>query len=134
MSHDSVILAGRRFNEALMLDRCIASAFTESVGEDLHTVVTMVGEPHYVGACRIKSDSSAVSELAPGGQQIATQNLIWCVPIGSAGDVMVDDAIRITAVDAVTGDPSRIGRTYRIKGLSDSTYTTEHRFPIEVIN
>jgi len=135
MSRDSVILAGRRFNEQLMVDGCTVSAFKLDVDPDTAaTIVTMIGDPHYVGLCRIKSDSSAVSEINPGGQPIAAQNLVWCVPIGTAGDVKVDDAIRITTVDPVTGDQSRIGNVYRVKGLYDSTYVTEHRFPIEVLN
>jgi hypothetical protein len=116
-----------------MLDTCEVGKFVESVNDDLETVTTLV-ESQYAGKCRVKSDSSAVSERQAGSQSFADQTLILSVPVADGGLIRTDATMKVTAVDPEIGNPAMVGRTYRIAGLAGGSQTTAARFLLEFLS
>lgn len=133
MSQQSTILAGRRFNEALMTDTCTIGVYIESVSASFVTTFALSGTAHYSGPCRVKSVRATVVERDMPGETVSVQELVLCIPVGAGGSIAVDDFVTITAVDAAVGDSSRVGQRYRIRGLAAATYASEMRFPIEAV-
>lgn len=135
MTADTVIAAGRRAAEALMVAAC-------SIVRDGETTLDPVtleyvdadgipDPPIYVGRCRLKFGMSRVSKRDTEGQVLAAQQLLLYLPVDGSGDVRVDDQVVITDGGP---DPSMTGRSFRVTGLFSQTYATSRRMPIESLS
>ena len=128
------VAMGRRWAEARMLDTCDIGIATEGAPDPVTLEPTQTLDSHYTGKCRISSSSNAVSEGDAGGQSYADQSFILSVPVASAGGIVTDDTLVVTAVDPVSGNPAMVGRSFRVAGLASLSQATAARFSVELIS
>lgn len=131
MSAESVILEGRRFNEALMTSACTVTRqgdkiLNETTGEYEYEYITV-----YAGPCKIKFGATEPTEIDAQGQLLVEQGAILSLPVETSGAVTTDD---LAAITACTLDPSLIGKLFRVTGLHTQTAATARRFPVEVVS
>lgn len=116
--------------EGRMVDTCVIGAESNEVDPDTLDTVVTPGSVQYEGKCRIASRSSAVSERESAGQAFSEQSLVLSIPVAESGNVRVNSIVKVTAVDAVTGDPAMVGRRFRVAGLASGSQATAARFPV----
>jgi hypothetical protein len=128
---ETVIAAGRRFQEARMpatctITRVTGRTFNEATGEYTDTVQTV-----YTGKCRLDFRASLQTlERDMEGQLLADQRPTLFLPIVGSEAVTVNDMV------TVTGNPldgAAVGMRIRVTGLSATTYATARRLPGEVL-
>ena len=125
---------GRVQAEARMLDLCDIGKFAETVDPTTFETITTLVEAQYSGKCRVASRSNAVSERQAGTQTLADQSLVLSVPMADAGLIRTDATVKVTAVDAASGNPAMVGRAYRIAGLAIGSQATAARFLLEALS
>jgi hypothetical protein len=128
---ESVIAAGRRFQEARMpatvlIERVTGRVFDESTGEYTDQKKTI-----YTGKCRLDFRASLETMARDmEGQLLAEQRPTLFLPIVGSEAVTVND------VATITGNPldgAAVGLRVRVTGLSAATYATARRLPGEVL-
>lgn len=134
MSVHTATVAGRQAAEARMLDVCEVGEFGEALDPITGQPVLELISERYAGPCRISSASNAVREAEDGGQSYADETFLLSVPIASGGSIRTDDTLRVVAVDAVTGNPAMVDRTFRVAGLASVSQATAARFSLELLS
>ena len=125
---------GRIQAEARMLDLCEIGTFAETTDPDTFQPIETLVESQYAGKCRITSKSNAVSERQAASQTFADQALVLSVPMADAGLIRTDSTVKVTAVDAATGNPAMVNRTYRVAGMANGSQATAARFLLEALS
>ena len=125
---------GRVQAEARMLDTCEVGKFAETVDPTTFETITTLVESQYAGKCRVAARSNAVSEREAGSQTFADQSLVLSVPMADAGLIRTDATVKVTAVDASTGNPAMVNRTYRVAGMANGSQATAARFLLEALS
>jgi hypothetical protein len=125
---------GRIQAEARMLDLCEIGTFAETTDPDTFQPIETLVESQYAGKCRITSKSNAVSERQAASQTFADQALVLSVPMADAGLIRTDATVKVTAVDAATGNPAMVNRTYRVAGMANGSQATAARFLLEALS
>ena len=125
---------GRVQAEARMLDTCEIGKFAETVDPTTFATITTLVESQYSGKCRVASRSNAVSEREAGSQSFADQSLVLSVPMADAGLIRTDATVKVTAVDASTGNPAMVNRIYRVAGMAIGSQATAARFLLEFLS
>jgi len=125
---------GRIQAEARMLDLCEIGTFAETTDPDTFQPIETLVESQYAGKCRITSKSNAVSEGQAASQTFADQALVLSVPMADAGLIRTDAKVKVTAVDASTGNPAMVNRTYRVAGMANGSQATAARFLLEALS
>jgi hypothetical protein len=120
--------------EGRMVDTCEVGTFAETVDPTTFETIKTLVESQYAGKCRITSKSNAVSERQAGSQSFADQALVLSVPVADGGLIRTDATVKITAVDAVTGNPAMVNRSYRVAGLANGSQSTAARFLLEALS
>jgi hypothetical protein len=133
MNVQKVTDAGRAQAESRMLDtgRGVKLGGTYVDPDTLETVESET--LRFQSKFRISSKSNAVSEKDAAGQQVTSQALILSIPT-SAPALFTDDVWIVEAVDADTGDPSMVGRRYRVAGQASGSQATASRYPVELLS
>lgn len=131
VSAESVIVAGRRFQESQFVSACVirrasGQTFNEATGQYVPIYATV-----YEGACLLKFASGSVREVDAQSQQLVRQSPVLKLPVAGSEGVRVDDVAEITANPL---DAGRVGLKVRIAGDHVGTLTTARRFPVEVVS
>lgn len=93
-------------------------------------VTTETPTTHYAGIARVKYPTITVSDREVAGQQIAFQDIIVSVPVGSA----IVEPGQTFIVSASIADASLIGREYRVKAAPQAGQVTALRYPVEELS
>ena len=125
MSAQSVILAGRKFNEDLMSETIIVGPLIEAEDPVSLEMVKTIQEDQF-GAASVKYPTLTVSERELPGAQVGIGDLL----IKRPSSTPVSPVGHWFEVVASTVDESLVGRRYRIKAAPQAGRTTSHRYPV----
>lgn len=133
MSAASTISQGRRFNESLMVSECvIAPVGSEPVlNEETGEYEPVVGETSYEGPCKIRFNSSVISDVDAQSQLLVEQSAILSLPVVGSEGVQVQHVAVITSNPM---DTALEGKRFRITGDHTQTLATARRFPVELVS
>ncbi|TFD80539.1 DUF6093 family protein [Cryobacterium psychrophilum] len=135
MTIQSDIKAGQREAEKLMLTTCTitrgggAPVFNESTGAYDTPAPTTI----YAGKCKVRLAGVSVKQVDAASQLLTIQQSILSLPVNRAGtaNVAPSDTLTITANPL---DLALVGKTFRIEGTHEQTYSTARRYSIERVN
>lgn len=129
MSATSAVLHGRAAAEALMVDACTitAGAAVQVYDEASDTYVTPAGASRYSGPCRVKPRESD-QNVEAGAESISLWPYTVSVPVAAVG-IDVDDVVTVTDCPL---DPSLVGRTLRVRQVTQGSFITARRLGCEV--
>lgn len=135
MSRDSAIRRGRIVAEDGLTDKCTVRRATGNTVRDPETYedVPEMAVIHTGLSCKVKFSGTEPHAVQTPGQTVVKSSPEWHVPMPTLG-VLTDDVVTIDSVDADSGDPDMVGKTYRVAGPFAGTYATARRFPIEEVS
>lgn len=120
------LAAGRRRAESRMTETVRAGVFADATdaetGDPTFTLVT----ERYLGDARVKYPSSTVSESSGPGQDVASQDILVSVPVGSPR-LFEGDYVEVVSSSV---DESLEGCLFRVTGSPAGGQVTAHRYPV----
>ena len=129
MTAESVVLAGRRAAEALMVDACeIGPPPQTTFSRDVGDYITASAAPVYVGVCKIQRPARA-RDADAGGDDPGVGDLEVHVPAGTDG-IERNHVVTITAASL---DAELVDRTFRVLNVPARTFATAIRLPCQEI-
>jgi hypothetical protein len=120
---------GRRAAEALMVDACTVGRPVDVYTDQTNGQVVTVSTPVYEGRCKVQQTIAQSSSPEAGSHQYTVQTARLDLPV-SAGPVMVDDTVTVTAA---VMDPQLVGRVYRVVELFHKSFATAQRVRVEEV-
>lgn len=127
MSAASVLAAGRRAAELLMVDECTIGRVTGQSTDPDTGVITDTTAEQYAGRCRVQQRTASAGERDVGEATVLLLRLEVHVPMTVTG-LRVDDVVTITAS---AHDPDLPGRRFRIRELAHKSHATARRLGCE---
>lgn len=132
MSIQSALARGRAAAERVrMVDSCtITRATGIETTDPISAVVTPTYTQIYSGPCEIKQDKAD-----PRTEEVAEAHLLLVdrilkLPVTSSLGVLAEDRV---VVDTCVNDPNLVGRTFRVRGEFDASWTTARRLVIQEV-
>lgn len=127
MSAGSLVLAGRRAAERLMVDSCTIRRQTGLSTDPASGKVTPDYETVYSGPCKVQTFTNRELVHAGGEYQSIVQRYEVQIPVSATGIRLNDQAV----ISESAYDPDMAGRTYRIVGLMNKSLATARRLGVE---
>lgn len=129
VSAETVVLAGRGFNERLMTSECVIAGLV--MDDDSGAWVLDLENPVYTGPCKIRFNSTVTSQVDGQSQVRIEQNAILSLPVAGSESVAPQQMCQVT-FNAL--DDGLVGKEFRITGDHTQTAATARRFPVELVS
>jgi hypothetical protein len=125
----SILAAGRRASESLMVDTCIIGRLVESDELDDHGDYITSIDPVYTGPCQFTVQAVQVRDVDSQGQDLAINGGTLSIPVGDPAGPLVhkDHVAEITLASYDTAVVKAV-----IQSGHAQTLTTARRFPVEI--
>ena len=128
MSRTTALQRGRAMAEQGMVDTVTITRETGETTDPISAVVTPTYIQIYSGMCEIKQDKAD-----PRTEEVAEAHLLLVdrilkLPVTTSLGILAEDRV---VVDTCVNDPNLVGRTFRVRGEFDASWTTARRLVIQ---
>lgn len=123
-----------------MTDTCVITRDPQGTADDTWDEATGTYVPGandritvYAGQCSVYPFSGVVQEDEEGAQEVAVARYWLGIPVSAEVTSKPEDLVKITAVDAIQGDPKLLNAEFSVVSQEFGTIQSSRRFVIKLL-